>query len=128
MKNETKKILQDQGINLERNIQEQILTRQGYRKIPSQIEGRDVWGKPLGTGIISCQYHQDKNLYEFFNAFVGIDGKTHVFSSKMIDPDPESFQHSICFYEGYNTRPAITNRFQNDFGFFSKEEAFENIL
>jgi hypothetical protein len=114
--------LLSRDINLKENSQLAIIQRLGYRKVKENL-----WGKPFGTGLITIEFLED-NKCKMTSWFINKKDEVSVWASDEISTDYKNFHHNVCFFEGYHTKPRLCDNFNNDFGFFTREEKFLRML
>ena len=107
----------------------------GYRK----FDGRDAWCKPFGFTLLFI----DPALQEIGQAFRGVDGKNHVWSSMQLDGADESCERFVAsletdeekilarvkYFETYNVRQidaSMCTQFQFTTAAEWAEEALES--
>jgi len=122
MTEEIREMLRSKGINCNRDVHSQILTRMGYRKFPTN---ENWFVKPFSSGMCVIE-RKDKN-YKFSFLFKGANNKPLVWDSKELNVDPQYFQESIASAEKWNTNSDVGS-LTSDFGFFTSKELAENSL
>lgn len=119
-----KEVLQSKNISTNEDIHLAIIQRLGYRKMKDKL-----WGKPFGTGLITIEFDQElENECLMTSWFINLKDEVSVWSSKKLEKEIQHFQYRVCEFEGRDTNPPVCNNFNNDFGFFTREEQFSRML